>query len=68
MSDVVSHYINGKVTPGTSGRRGDIYNPAIGEVVRQVDLATVEEVQAAVDHFRAGRPSRRFGARASCSA
>ncbi len=56
MSDVVSHYINGKVTPGTSGRRGDIYNPAIGEVVRQVDLATVEEVQAAVDAAQAAFP------------
>jgi malonate-semialdehyde dehydrogenase (acetylating)/methylmalonate-semialdehyde dehydrogenase len=56
MSDVVSHYINGKVTPGTSGRRGDIYNPAIGEVVRQVDLATVEEVQTAVDAAQAAFP------------
>jgi malonate-semialdehyde dehydrogenase (acetylating)/methylmalonate-semialdehyde dehydrogenase len=56
MSDVVSHYINGKMVPGTSGRRGDIYNPAIGEVVRQVDFATVEEVQAAVDAAQAAFP------------
>jgi malonate-semialdehyde dehydrogenase (acetylating)/methylmalonate-semialdehyde dehydrogenase len=57
MSDVVSHYINGRIVPGSSGRRGDIYNPAIGEVVRQVDFATVEEVQAAVDAARAAFPA-----------
>jgi malonate-semialdehyde dehydrogenase (acetylating)/methylmalonate-semialdehyde dehydrogenase len=57
MSDVVSHYINGRIVPGSSGRRGDIYNPAIGEVVRQVDFATVEEVQAAVDAAQAAFPA-----------
>jgi malonate-semialdehyde dehydrogenase (acetylating)/methylmalonate-semialdehyde dehydrogenase len=55
-SSIISHYINGKMVPGTSGRRGDIYNPAIGEVVRQVDFATVEEVQAAVDAAQAAFP------------
>jgi len=57
MSDVVSHYINGRIVPGSSGRRGDVYNPAIGEVVRQVDFATVEEVQAAVDAAQAAFPA-----------
>jgi malonate-semialdehyde dehydrogenase (acetylating)/methylmalonate-semialdehyde dehydrogenase len=57
MSDVVSHYINGRIVPGSSGRRGDVYNPAIGEVVRQVDFAAVEEVQAAVDAAQAAFPA-----------
>jgi malonate-semialdehyde dehydrogenase (acetylating)/methylmalonate-semialdehyde dehydrogenase len=57
MSDVIGHYINGKTVPGASGRRGDIYNPAIGEKIREVDFATVEEVQAAVDAARAAFPS-----------
>ena len=57
MSDVIGHYINGTVVSGKSGRRGDIYNPAIGEVIRQVDFASAEELQAAVDAARAAFPS-----------
>jgi len=56
MSDVIQHYINGKVVSGTSGRRGDIYNPAIGEVVRQVDFATEGEVDSAVQAAKAAFP------------
>ena len=32
---VVSHYINGQVVEGTSGRFGDVSNPALGQVARQ---------------------------------
>ncbi len=56
MSDVISHYINGKIMAGASGRRGDIYNPAIGEVIRQVDFADASEVQTAVDAAQAAFP------------
>ena len=28
----IRHYINGRETPGTSGRYGDVYNPAIGSI------------------------------------
>ena len=45
MTEVISHYINGEVVPGQSGRRGDIYNPAIGEVIRKVDFANSAEVR-----------------------
>ena len=44
----VTHWINGARTAGTSGRNGPVYNPATGEVARQVDFASVEEVKAAV--------------------
>ena len=57
MSDVINHYIGGKVVAGTSGRRGDIYNPAIGEIVRQVDFASAEEVRAAVAAAQAAFPA-----------
>ena len=57
MTDVISHFINGAVVEGRSGRRGDVYNPAIGEVVRQVDFANAAEVQAAVDAAWAAFPS-----------
>lgn len=48
MSDIIQHYINGRQVEGKSGRRGDIYNPAIGEVVRQVAFAGKDEVRQAV--------------------
>jgi malonate-semialdehyde dehydrogenase (acetylating) / methylmalonate-semialdehyde dehydrogenase len=45
----ISHYIGGKVTPGESGRRGPVFNPATGEQTHDVDYASVEEVNAAVE-------------------
>jgi malonate-semialdehyde dehydrogenase (acetylating) / methylmalonate-semialdehyde dehydrogenase len=44
----ISHWIGGKVVAGQSGRTGPVYNPATGEQTGEVDLATVEEVDAAV--------------------
>ena len=46
--DDVGHFIGGRATPGTSGRRQAVYNPATGEVARHVALASVAEVDAAV--------------------
>lgn len=57
MTDVISHFINGATVAGQSGRRGDVYNPATGEVVRQVDFANAAEVQAAVDAAWAAFPA-----------
>jgi malonate-semialdehyde dehydrogenase (acetylating)/methylmalonate-semialdehyde dehydrogenase len=47
--DRISHYIGGKVVPGESGRRGAVYNPATGEQTHEVDFASVEEVDLAVE-------------------
>ncbi len=44
----ISHWINGTSTPGTSGRTAKVYNPATGQVQALVDLASVEEINAAV--------------------
>jgi len=44
----VSHWINGRLTEGTSGRRGPVYDPATGRQAKWVDFASVEEVDAAV--------------------
>jgi malonate-semialdehyde dehydrogenase (acetylating)/methylmalonate-semialdehyde dehydrogenase len=46
--DRVNHWINGARVAGSSGRHGPVYNPATGEVAREVDFASVEEVDAAV--------------------
>jgi malonate-semialdehyde dehydrogenase (acetylating) / methylmalonate-semialdehyde dehydrogenase len=44
----ISHWIAGRTVVGTSGRRSPVYNPATGRQTGEVDLATVEEVDAAV--------------------
>ena len=44
----VNHWIGGKAVAGTSGRSGPVYNPATGETAREVDFASVKEVDAAV--------------------
>src|SRR3954454_21642258 len=52
----VPHWIGGRRVPGTSGRRGPVYNPATGELAREVDFASVEEVDAAVAAAKAAFP------------
>src|SRR6266852_1541561 len=48
MTETVNHFISGKSVAGTSGRFGDIFNPATGERARRVALADAGEVDAAV--------------------
>jgi malonate-semialdehyde dehydrogenase (acetylating)/methylmalonate-semialdehyde dehydrogenase len=45
----INHYIGGKTVPGESGRRGPVFNPATGEQTHEVDFATEEEVDLAVE-------------------
>ena len=52
----LTHWINGKHVEGTSGRFGDIYNPATGEIASQVPLASTAELNAAVDVAKAAFP------------
>ena len=47
-SERVHHWINGRPVAGTSGRQGPVYNPATGELAREVDFASTDEVDAAV--------------------
>ena len=44
----IHHWIDGKATPGTSGRTADVFNPATGEVQARVDLASRAEIDAAI--------------------
>jgi malonate-semialdehyde dehydrogenase (acetylating)/methylmalonate-semialdehyde dehydrogenase len=44
----ISHWIGGRSVAGTSGRTSPVYNPATGRQTGELDLATVEEVDAAV--------------------
>lgn len=45
----LTHYINGQRVSGSSGRFGDVFNPATGEVQACVPLASKEELDAAVE-------------------
>jgi malonate-semialdehyde dehydrogenase (acetylating)/methylmalonate-semialdehyde dehydrogenase len=55
----VNHWIGGRRVAGRSGRFGPVFNPATGEVARQVDFASVEEVNAAVRAAREAFPGWR---------
>ncbi len=52
----ITHWIGGKPWDGEAGRRGDVYDPATGQVTGQVDFAAPAEVDLAVaaarDAFR----------------
>lgn len=45
----ISHWINGSLSTETSGRTGEIYNPATGKVSGTVEFASAAQVGKAVD-------------------
>ncbi len=47
--DTINHLINGKSVASTSGRTSPVFNPATGEQSAELGLASIEEVDAAVD-------------------
>ncbi len=52
----IQHYFGGKPVEGASGRWGDVYNPATGEKIRRVALASGVEVDRAVEAAAAAFP------------
>ena len=52
----VSHWINGALAPSTSGNSRPVYNPATGEQTKTVDIASVEEIEAAIAAAKAAFP------------
>ena len=67
----VDHWINGKAETATSGRSGEVFNPATGEVVARAGFAGIEDVDravaAATAAFDSGVPRRFLAAPKSCS-
>ncbi|TQN30780.1 methylmalonate-semialdehyde dehydrogenase [acylating] [Haloactinospora alba] len=59
MDKNVTHWISGAPFTGQAQRRGDVHDPATGEVARTVDFATESEVDAAVAAARAAFPAWR---------
>ena len=44
----IEHWIGGSVTPGTSGRQGRVFDPAVGRQTKSIDLASSAETDMAV--------------------
>jgi malonate-semialdehyde dehydrogenase (acetylating)/methylmalonate-semialdehyde dehydrogenase len=56
MAQQLQHFIGGDLVAGTSGRQANVYNPALGEVVAQVPLASTADVGQAVAVAKAAFP------------
>ncbi|MEK7264647.1 MAG: CoA-acylating methylmalonate-semialdehyde dehydrogenase [Pseudomonadota bacterium] len=56
MSKEIGHFVGGKHVSGRSGRFGDVFNPATGEVQAKVSLASAAEVTRAIDAAEAAFP------------
>jgi malonate-semialdehyde dehydrogenase (acetylating)/methylmalonate-semialdehyde dehydrogenase len=52
----VEHWINGQTVSGTSQRTGPVFDPARGEVAREVRLASTADVDTAVRAAKAAFP------------
>ncbi len=48
MTKTLHHFIDGKAVEGASGRFGDVFNPATGDIAAQVPLASADEVRQAI--------------------
>jgi malonate-semialdehyde dehydrogenase (acetylating) / methylmalonate-semialdehyde dehydrogenase len=47
-TEQIAHWVGGRERPGRSGRTGDVHDPALGRVVRQVPMASADEVDEVV--------------------
>jgi malonate-semialdehyde dehydrogenase (acetylating) / methylmalonate-semialdehyde dehydrogenase len=59
MATTVHHWYDGAVAEGSSGRFGDVTDPATGEVSARVALASADDVDAAVGAAKAAFPGWR---------
>jgi malonate-semialdehyde dehydrogenase (acetylating) / methylmalonate-semialdehyde dehydrogenase len=61
MTDVkeLTHFIGGKMINGESGRFSEVFNPATGEIIAKVPLASSNEVKEAIKKAEAAFPAWR---------
>ena len=50
--NLIQHFVNGKITPGKSDRKGKIFNPATGEQESEVKLGSKSDLDEAVDNAK----------------
>lgn len=48
QTNTVTHFIGGQKTPASGGREQDIYNPATGQVIGQLQLASEDDINKVV--------------------
>jgi malonate-semialdehyde dehydrogenase (acetylating)/methylmalonate-semialdehyde dehydrogenase len=53
----IGNLVGGKRVNSTSGRHGDVFNPATGEVIAKLGLSTSMELVAAVENAKAAQPA-----------
>jgi len=56
MTHRITHWIDGRFEPGSSGRTGPVDNPATGEVTGEVAYADAADTRAAIAAARAALP------------
>ncbi len=59
MTTRISHWIDGRIVTGQSGRTSPVYNPATGQQTGELDLADAGEVDTAVASAKAAFPAWR---------
>ena len=47
--NLIQHFVNGKIIPGKSERRGRVFNPAIGEQQSEVILGLKSDLDKSVE-------------------
>ena len=47
--NLIQHFVNGKIIPGKSNRKGKVFNPAVGEQESEVILGLKSDLDDAVD-------------------
>ncbi len=57
MTDLIPHFIAGRRTEGVGTRRADVFEPATGDVQRQVALGSAADVDTAVRAARKAWPA-----------
>ncbi len=56
MTEMLHHFVNGQRIVGESGRTGPVFNPATGEIAKEVPLASAADVRNAVEIAKAALP------------
>ena len=46
---LIEHFVNGKIIPGSSDKKGKVFNPATGEQQSEVRLASRSDLDSAVE-------------------
>ena len=47
--NLIEHFVNGKIIPGSSEKKGKVFNPATGEQESEVRLASRSDLDSAVE-------------------